>query len=155
TVPAVMIGHADGAILRTSLPVEATLESSARLVRDSDLDAGVMAHEYMHGISNRLTGGPSNVGCLQNAEQAGEGWSDFLGLVLTAKPSDTPTTWRTGGSYLLFGSDVLGVGGGERPYPYTTDMSVDPLVYDDIVFADEAHQVGPIWTTMLWEMYWN
>jgi len=26
---------------------------------DGDLDNGIVAHEYGHGISNRLTGGPS------------------------------------------------------------------------------------------------
>ncbi len=31
------------------------------------------AHEYGHGISNRLTGGPSQVSCLGNTEQMGEG----------------------------------------------------------------------------------
>ncbi len=31
---------------------------------DGDLDNHVIVHEYGHGISNRLTGGPSNVGCL-------------------------------------------------------------------------------------------
>ncbi|CAL6314061.1 unnamed protein product [Bathycoccus prasinos] len=36
-------------------------------------DNGVMAHEYGHGISNRLTGGPSAAGCLGNEEQMGEG----------------------------------------------------------------------------------
>ena len=45
--------------------------------RDSDLDAGVIAHEYGHGISNRLTGGPATATCLGNAEQMGEGWSDW------------------------------------------------------------------------------
>ena len=47
--------------------------------RDSDLDNGVIAHEYGHGISNRLTGGPTTVTCLNNAEQMGEGWSDWFG----------------------------------------------------------------------------
>ncbi len=32
--------------------------------RDGDLDNGIIIHEYGHGITNRLTGGPSNVDCL-------------------------------------------------------------------------------------------
>ena len=55
---------------------------------DGDLDNGVIVHEYGHGVSNRLTGGPANVGCLTGAEQAGEGWSDFLAYTLTM-PSGT------------------------------------------------------------------
>jgi hypothetical protein len=56
--------------------------------RDSDLDNGVIAHEYGHGISNRLVGGPSNTSCLGNAEQMGEGWSDYFGLMMTIEPGD-------------------------------------------------------------------
>lgn len=44
--------------------------------RDGDFDNGVIAHEYAHGISNRLVG--TSVSCLDNTEQMGEGWSDFL-----------------------------------------------------------------------------
>ena len=38
---------------------------------DGDADNGVIAHEYTHGISNRMTG--SGSGCLGNVEQMGEG----------------------------------------------------------------------------------
>jgi hypothetical protein len=50
---------------------------------DGDLDNGIIAHEYTHGISNRLTGGPNNVTCLQNREEMGEGWSDYMALMVT------------------------------------------------------------------------
>ncbi len=50
---------------------------------DGDYDAGIVIHEYTHGISNRLTGGPAAAGCLGNSEQMGEGWSDYYGLMLT------------------------------------------------------------------------
>ena len=46
--------------------------------RDGDLSNGVIIHEYGHGVSNRLTGGPANVGCWRtSSSRAGEGWSDF------------------------------------------------------------------------------
>ena len=32
--------------------------------RDGDLEEGIVVHEYAHGISTRLTGGPANSGCL-------------------------------------------------------------------------------------------
>src|SRR5690606_16858117 len=51
--------------------------------KDGDYDALVVIHEYGHGVSNRLTGGPAASSCLQNAEQMGEGWSDYFGIVLT------------------------------------------------------------------------
>ena len=69
--------------------------------RDGDFSSGIITHEYGHGISNRLTGGPGNVGCLGNSEQMGEGWSDWLGLVMTANAGDSSTTIRGLGTYAL------------------------------------------------------
>ncbi|MBK9957456.1 MAG: M36 family metallopeptidase [Chitinophagaceae bacterium] len=46
--------------------------------KDGDVDNGVVLHEFTHGISNRLTGGPALSGCLQNTEQMGEGWGDYF-----------------------------------------------------------------------------
>jgi hypothetical protein len=48
------------------------------------METWIMALSVMNthtGISNRLTGGPSNVFCLQNAEEMGEGWSDYIALM--------------------------------------------------------------------------
>jgi hypothetical protein len=120
--------------------------------RDSDFDAGVIAHEYGHGISNRLTGGRLTTSCLGNQEQMGEGWSDFIGLVLTTDPLDTSTTARGIGTYVSFQSAT---GNGIRPTPYTTNMSVNPSTYNTIKTAAVPHGVGYVWATMLWEMYWN
>ncbi len=33
-------------------------------MRDGDLEGDIVIHEYSHGVTNRLTGGPHNVGCL-------------------------------------------------------------------------------------------
>jgi extracellular elastinolytic metalloproteinase len=120
--------------------------------RDSDLDNGIITHEYGHGVSTRLTGGPSNSGCLNNAEQMGEGWSDFFALVLTAVPGDSSTTSRGSGTYVL-GQPPDGVGA--RPKPYTTDLTVNPTTYGDIGGLVIPHGVGYAWAGMLWEVYWN
>lgn len=120
--------------------------------RDGDLENSIILHEYGHGISNRLTGGPANVNCLNNSEQMGEGWSDWLGLVLTAKASDTSTTLRGIGTYVL-GQPVTGVG--IRPAQYTYDMSVNTYTYANLPAMAVPHGVGFIWATMTWDMYWN
>jgi hypothetical protein len=120
--------------------------------RDGDLENSIIVHEYGHGISNRLTGGPGNVSCLGNSEQAGEGWSDWLALVLTAKASDTATTLRGIGTYVL-GQPTNGVG--IRPAPYTTDMGVNNYTYTNLPGMAVPHGVGFIWATMTWDMYWN
>jgi len=56
--------------------------------RDGSFDNNVIVHEFGHGISIRLTGGPSISDCLFNDEQMGEGWSDWYGLMLTMTASD-------------------------------------------------------------------
>ena len=143
TIPSLGISDADGVKLRANLPATASMRSLFN-DRDSDLDSGVIAHEYGHGWSNRLTGGPSQAGCLQNwanpptntipidLEQMGEGWSDFLAMTLTAKPGDTGPTPRGMGTYVSFQhrNDV-----GIRPTQYSTDMTVNPSTYDTLKTA--------------------
>ncbi len=119
---------------------------------DGDLDAGVIVHEYGHGVSNRLTGGPSNVNCLNNSEQMGEGWSDIYGLILTIEPGDSGTDARGVGTYLL-GQPITG--NGVRTQRYSTDFGVNNHTYDDIKTAVVPHGVGEIWATMLWDVTWG
>jgi len=120
--------------------------------RDGDLDAGIVLHEYGHGISIRQTGGPGNSSCLSNSEQAGEGWSDWQTIIYTAKSGDTGATRRGVGTYVL-GQPVDG--NGIRAYPYSTDMGIDPRTYADTQTATVPHGVGSIWTATIWEVYWN
>ncbi len=117
---------------------------------DGDLDNGVIAHEYGHGISNRLTG--NSVSCLQNSEQMGEGWSDWQALMFTMEPGDTGPQARGIGNY-LFGQPVTG--GGIRPAPYSTDFGVNNYDYNDRTSVAIPHGIGFLWATMLWEMNWN
>ena len=119
--------------------------------RDGDFDNGIVVHEYGHGISTRLTGGPSNSSCLNNQEQAGEGWSDFFGILMTIEPGDTGTDKRGVGTYALGQATT---GNGIRSYPYSTNMSIDPRTYNEIKTAAVPHGVGSTWTAMLWDMTW-
>jgi extracellular elastinolytic metalloproteinase len=120
-----------------------------RQLRDGDLDAGVVIHEYGHGISNRLTGGAFNVSCLRNAEQAGEGWSDWFAIALTAN-EDEAAKRRGLGTYVV-GQDAR-TAGGIRPSAYWT-TNPSPR-YDSIKTAAVPHGVGWVWSAMLWEMHW-
>ena len=58
--------------------------------RDSSLDTQIIIHEYGHGVSNRLTGGPANANALDAMQSGGmgEGWSDWWALMFTQKPTD-------------------------------------------------------------------
>ena len=120
--------------------------------RDGDVDNGIIIHEYGHGISNRLTGGPGTTSCLGNAEQMGEGWSDWLALVLTATSAHTATTSRGIGTYAL-NQPITGVG--IRLAPYTTNMAVNTYTYSNLSGMAMPHGVGFVWATMIWEVYWN
>jgi hypothetical protein len=161
-IPALMISQANGTTLSSSISAgtaTATLydSSSAGKTFDSDLDHGVITHEYGHGVSNRLTCGPANSNGLTNAEQMGEGWSDFFSLSFTARKGDLGSSPRGIGTYLL-GQPVSGAG--IRTYPYSTNMAVNPHTYNNISKALNGtrvspHYVGEIWCSTLWDLYWN
>lgn len=128
--------------------------------RDGDLDNGVVGHEFTHGISNRLTGGPAAAGCLSVKEAGGmgEGWSDYVALMVT-------TNWQTaqitdGALKRPMGNYVMGQSlsqGGIRTYPYSTNMTINPWTYAKLATSTggEVHNIGEIWATVLWDMTWN
>ncbi|MDJ0941896.1 MAG: M36 family metallopeptidase [Kiloniellales bacterium] len=118
---------------------------------DGDLDNGVIVHEYGHGITIRQVGGPSNSSCLNNNQQPGEGWSDWLALAYTAKVGDAGTDSRGIGTY-LFGQPPNG--GGIRPQPYSTDPAVNDYTYASINGLSVPHGLGSVWAQVLWEVYW-
>jgi uncharacterized protein (DUF2141 family) len=125
--------------------------------RDGDFDNGVIIHEYGHGVSNRLTGGPANANALDAQQSAGmgEGWSDWWALMLTQRSTDQQMSAYPLGAY------VFGSAGGIRTVPYSYDMSIDNWTFGKyntipagIGFAHEVHTVGEIWTTVLWDLNW-
>ena len=160
TIPAVMITQADGARLAAQVgnAIQVTLPRppASGPMLDGDLDSGIMAHEYGHGVSNRLTGGPANASCLGNAEQGGEGWSDYLALMLTTdwgttQLADGPNP-RPVGNYAV---GQPGNGAGIRRYPYSTSLTVNPLTYANLATNPEVHAIGEIWCAALWDMTWG
>ncbi|HEX2163943.1 MAG TPA: M36 family metallopeptidase [Thermoanaerobaculia bacterium] len=120
--------------------------------RTSDFDNLVITHEYGHGISNRLVGGPSNVSCLGNLQQPGEGWSDWFGLVYTSKPGHDGPLPRGGATYLL---NQPTSGAGIRGQRYSTDPAVNTWTYASINGQFSSHAIGSVWAQALWEVYWK
>ena len=124
---------------------------------DGSFDNTVIVHEYAHGISNRLVGGPSNVGCLPNFpsnEQMGEGWSDYYGILFTIEPGDARGDRRPVGN-LLLGEPATTRG--IRPAPYSTDFAINSFTYGDTNSGSLSfpHGVGFVWSTILWEVTWD
>ncbi len=158
TIPALSMTQSDGDAIKTALgngAVTATLQRSTAPDLDGSLDSEIVIHEYAHGISNRLTGGPQNSSCMGNKETGSEGWSDFMALALTPHPGDTRSTDRALGAYATAALGSL------RRYPYSTSLATNPLTYGALALPGsnnqigEVHDVGEVWAAMLWEMYWN
>ncbi|KAL2068533.1 hypothetical protein VTL71DRAFT_14870 [Oculimacula yallundae] len=119
--------------------------------RDCSFDAGVVIHEYTHGLSNRLTGGPSNSGCLSTTEAGGmgEGWSDFMAVAIHIKATDTRA------KNFPMGDWVSNRPNGIRNYVYSTSLSTNPYTYKSVNGQSIVHTIGTIWATILYEVFWN
>ncbi|KAH9268983.1 hypothetical protein BASA83_008985 [Batrachochytrium salamandrivorans] len=119
--------------------------------RDPALDNTVTVHELGHSLSGRLTGGAQTKICMSKTESGGlsEGYSDMMALIFTAKPEDTRSTEKVIGEY------VEGISQGMRRYPYTTDLDVNPLTYQDVVGEKDPYRLCEIWASLLLEVYWN
>ncbi len=121
--------------------------------RDGDLDAEVVLHEYSHGLSWRLVGGGQALGDTQS-DGMGEGWSDFYALALLSEAGDNVNGNYAAGAYASYRiggpSDLYNYYFGIRRYPYTTDMSKNPLTFKDIdpAQADYCSSGAPYHTTM-------
>ncbi|WP_290698943.1 T9SS-dependent M36 family metallopeptidase [Lacinutrix sp.] len=159
TIPSIMISLTDGQAILTALnngeTINGSLVPAGPFQRDGSFDNVIVAHEYGHGISIRLTGGPSTAGCLGNDEDMGEGWSDWFGLMITMEATDLPETARGIATYSI--SQPID-GGGIRPFPYSNDFTVNPLTYidtNDVANISEPHGIGTIWSTILWDLTWD
>jgi hypothetical protein len=163
TIPAVSVSQNDGTAIKAALPASGTVRKNPAHpgIRDGDFDTGIIFHEYGHGVSNRLTGGPA-VNCLSGNEQAGEGWSDYYAIVLLMNPElDDPQTTRGLVPYVLFQPNRQG--NGLRPRPYSRTMEIQPFTYDSIktngwlngTSLALPHGLGHGWAAVLWDMSWD
>ncbi|QDU31357.1 Calcium-dependent protease precursor [Anatilimnocola aggregata] len=133
-----------------------TLHRRSNPFRDSAFDTDILVHEYGHGISERLTGGPANVSAL-NAKQSramGEGWGDWWALMFTQVATDAKFDAYPIGNYA---AGYPSNGPGIRPYPYSFDMTINPLTYNSYnsYSAVQSHYAGAIWAATLWDMNWQ
>eukprot|EP00986_Skeletonema_menzelii_P002423 scaffold652_cov142-Skeletonema_menzelii.AAC.10 len=157
-IPSVLITKKDGERLKQSIPTSNSVlavESPDLIIRDAAFDNGIIIHEYCHGLTTRLTGGPSTQVCVdprQAKETGSEGWSDFCTLFITA--TNTTDRTRTVGSFASWSLE------GIRLFPYSTNLDINPSTYSyinaaaKVSGADATHFVGTIWATVLWDMYW-
>ena len=106
---------------------------------DEALDGDLVAHEFTHGVTNRLlANGPIPQG--EQSWALGEGWSDYFASSIWDDP--------------IAGEYVCGNANGCPQYPY----DASPLVYSDLCTRAatanqcEPHADGEIWTAALWDL---
>jgi hypothetical protein len=156
-IPSIMVSQTDGEAIIDALIAEENvsgfLVNNGPYQIDGDFDNGIIAHEYGHGVSNRLTAGAQSADCLRNDEQMGEGWSDWLGLMMTISSEDIATEGRGIGTYAV-SQETTGLG--IRPFRYSTDFSVNPATYDytNRSSISKPHGIGFVWATMIWDLNW-
>lgn len=157
-IPSLFVGESDGDRLRSGLAqgVVATLMPFNEAERgiDSGLANDLIVHEYSHGLTTRLVGGPAESNCMLGSGQAfaiSEGWSDFFAMAITAAPGDSPY------DPVPFAAHVAGETAapvGLRALPYSFDMALDPRTYADVATAGSLHDRGAIFASAMWDFYW-
>ncbi len=187
TIPVLSISLADGNAIKAQLAqgVAMRLARRSALPRDGSFDNTVVAHEWGHYLTNRLVGNSNGLNAAQGRGM-GEGWSDFIAMLLVVKEEDrnVPANAGFNGTYPDtpyphggpdFAPDVLNNAYyyGLRRYPYSRNMSKNPLTFRHIADDQplpatppmspsgstaensEVHNAGEVWASMLWECYGN
>ena len=182
TIPTLSVSQEDGALIKAQLangPVTGRLYAEAGVFRDGALDNAIIAHEWGHYISNRLIG-DSNGLVNNQGRSMGEGWGDFHALLMMVREADRQAPGNndfqgayTAGGYVSSGSDSGNNGYlyGVRRYPYSTDLTRNPLTFRHIqdsaqlpanvpsnpdlegIENSEVHSSGEVWASMLWDCY--
>lgn len=140
--------------------------------RTSNHEALITFHEMGHYVTNRLVGNANGLTNVQGRAM-GEGWGDFFAICMTSQAKDN------------FATGVFAAGGWTdvtptykenyyfsiRRYPYSADMTRNPLTFkhigNNVVLPsgppinpnpsgnNEVHNAGEVWCSMLWEVFVN
>ncbi len=117
--------------------------------REPSFEASVLAWAYMQAVQRRLGG----LTCFGNQENPAFGYADFLGILITNDFATTTPATPRGLATWLAGQPVNGPG--VRAYPYSVDMSVNPLTYADSASFSTPAWIGTIFGSALWDLAWR
>ena len=180
-IPGVFLSYEDAENVLASLDAGNSVTFDVVVKTDqnhSAFDTSIVSHEWGHYLTNRLI--HNGFGLMQwQGASLGEGWSDFIAMMLQLKESDRNIL----GNELFQGDNPMStfvgrnlIGNisfkeGIRRYPYTTNMVVNPLTLGHIAFSaelprevgtyyngqyipnNEVHAAGEVWAVALWEVY--
>ena len=174
TIPVLSVTLATGTTIKAQLGggVTATMTRATSVSRDGTIDNMIVAHEWGHYISNRLVGNGGGLST-QVSGGMGEGWGDFHALLMTARAGENFNGVYPIAPYALTNSTgpMNAYYFGIRRYPYSTDMTNNPLTFKHIqngvplpvgppvasgsdgISNAEVHRTGEVWCAMLWECY--
>jgi MYXO-CTERM domain-containing protein len=166
TIPTLSVSFEEGGALKAALqtgPLTAGMHRIAGIERDGDIDNTIIAHEWGHYLHHRLSAcGTHTCGALS------EGWADFNAAHMVIREGDD-----LDGVFALaiYSTDAQGDSGyyGIRRYPYSVDMTKNPLTFRHISTGEllpdgvphafkspdnaEVHNAGEIWAQMLFDAY--
>jgi MYXO-CTERM domain-containing protein len=166
-IPVLSVRLEDGDAIAAALsngPVTASLARVEGPKRDGALDGGIVSHEWGHFLHKRLV--PCST---QQCNGQSEGWGDFNALLLGVREGDDLGGAFSHGSYANGARAQAGYFGVRR-YPYSTDLSRNPLTFKhvtdgasfptEVLSANqldnpnaEVHNTGEVWASMLFEAY--
>jgi extracellular elastinolytic metalloproteinase len=112
--------------------------------RHTAFDSDVVFHEFTHGVTNRLVGGPNDEASLEAPQPhgMGEGWSDYIACTIN--------------NTTVVGPWVTNRPGGIRKFAYDSDFQDN---FRDLgtgrYIEENEHDIGEIWCATLMEMNRN
>jgi extracellular elastinolytic metalloproteinase len=114
--------------------------------RHTAFDSDVVFHEFMHGVTNRLVGGPQDDRALESPQSGGmgEGWGDYVACTINKKE--------------VVGDWVVNNSNGIRNNSYGSNF---PHNFghlgktEDGVSYGEVHNIGEVWCATLLEINRN
>ncbi|HUT79017.1 MAG TPA: M36 family metallopeptidase, partial [Polyangia bacterium] len=175
TIPSMMVGLADGDLFKAALAESETLIAhiaADNTPRDSTIDNSIVAHEWGHYLHYRLVADGGGINSNQSSS-LGEGYADFSAMMMIVKDGDDAISGNEGfggvyaASTYVSGDFYFGI----RRYPYSTDMTRNPLTFQHIMNGvplpegipvsfgtsgesnAEVHAAGEFWCACLWECY--
>ncbi len=110
--------------------------------RHTAMDGTVVAHEYTHGVTNRLVGGPLNIRALEapQCRAMGEGWGDYIACTLTGRTE--------------VGAWVVGDKKGIRQFRYDASFPAETENFGQLGQGrySQEHNAGEIWCATLMDL---